>query len=357
MTGVELAAGGPAPRRVLVVTVNYCAADLAINCVRSVAAQRHAGLDLRMALVDNASPDDSLDKLNSALESDIGAGWLSITPLACNGGFGWGNNQAILMSCTPDWQPEFIWLLNPDSVAQSGALDALIEAFDQNPVAGAAGSLLIDEAGEPGISAFRFLQIRSEFLSQAGLERLNSLVGGKAGYILPGDTAVPDWVTGASVMLRTAALDHSGLFDDGFFLYFEEIELMHRLRQQGWRSIHVPQSRVMHIGGATTGLNDAALIAARPRPAYWFASRRRYFARTRGAGVAALASIAWQCSSWIAPWLLRLRGRRPPPSAGLEDRTTMRRVGLLPGKQDRQPAFARLGDKAGQAPRWQEWSA
>jgi N-acetylglucosaminyl-diphospho-decaprenol L-rhamnosyltransferase len=357
VTGVETPAGSPAPRRVLVVTVNYCAADLAVNCVRSVAAQRHAGLDLRMALVDNASPDDSMDRLSKALNDEVAAGWLSITPLACNGGFGWGNNQAILMGCRSDWQPEFIWLLNPDSVAQGCALDALIDSLDQNPEAGAAGSLLIDEAGEPGISAFRFLQIRSEFLGQAGLERLAGPLGGKTGYILPDDPAAPDWVTGASVMFRTAALDQSGLFDDGFFLYFEEIELMHRLRQKGWRSIHASESIVMHIGGATTGLSDAALIAARPRPAYWFASRRRYFARTRGAGMAALASIAWQCSSWIAPWLLRLRGRRPPPSAGPEDRATMRNVGLLPSKHDQKPAFARLGDKAGKPPRWQEWSA
>ena len=78
-------------------------------------------------------------------------------------------------------------------------------------------------------------------------------------------------------MFRAEALRDVGLFDDGFFLYFEEVELMHRMKAKGWTVRHVPQSRVVHIEGASTGGP-----AARAQPRTWYESRRRYFALTGG---------------------------------------------------------------------------
>lgn len=343
--------------RVLVVTVNYRTAALAIACARSVAAQRDGRLDLRMALVDNASPDDSVPQLESALAPERAEGWLSVRRLSCNGGFGWANNQAILQCWATGWRPDFIWLLNPDCEAQPGALAALVAALAADPSAGVAGSQLLDEAGQPAASAFRFPRVRGEWLDQAGLAGLGARLGVPMVYVPPGHEGPIDWVTGASNLLRVRALEDAGLFDDGFFLYFEEVELMQRLGRAGWHCRHAPASRVRHVGGAATGLNDAAQAAARPRPAYWFASRRRYFTRTRGPVIAWLAGLAWQAGSMAAPALARLRGRAPAPSAGRADRRAMRRLGLAPAWHDRQPAFARLGDEPGAPPRWQEWLA
>ena len=96
-------------------------------------------------------------------------------------------------------------------------------------------------------------------------------------------------------MFRSSALRQSGLFDEGFFLYHEELELMWRLRRAGWTIAFEPRSRVRHIGGVATGMgsqNSADLIEPRS-PAYWYRSRSRYFALTRGRPVAALAFMAW----------------------------------------------------------------
>jgi hypothetical protein len=81
-------------------------------------------------------------------------------------------------------------------------------------------------------------------------------------------------------MLRSAAIRDVGLFDDGFFLYFEEVELMHRLSRSGWTVRHVPVSRVKHAEGASTGLGPGCRL--RSMPDYWYESRRRYFARVGG---------------------------------------------------------------------------
>ncbi len=343
--------------RVLVVTVNYRTAALAMACARTVAAQREGGIELRMALVDNASPDDSLDQLRKGLGDLVAEGWLTITALDRNGGFGWANNQAILMAQAQGWQPDYIWLLNPDCTPRPGALRALLAAMDEHPDAGAVGSQLLDEAGEPCASVFRFPGLRNEFFPQIHLARIGALLGTPMIYIAPGSDEPVDWVTGASVMLRRAALAQAGLFDDGFFLYFEEVELMHRLRRAGWRCRQTAASQVVHIGGAATGVNDAARAAAKPRPAYWFASRRRYFARTRGPFIAWLSGLGWQLASLAGPLVLRLRGRTDPPSAARQDRATMRKVGLVPAWHDRQPAFARLTDPPGTPPRWEDWPA
>ena len=96
-------------------------------------------------------------------------------------------------------------------------------------------------------------------------------------------------------MLRAEALRETGLFDDGFFLYYEEVELMHRLHGAGWTIRHVPQSRVVHIEGASTGVGAATV--EEPLPAYWYQSRRRYFALVRRPGRSAVRQ------PWLAHWL------------------------------------------------------
>ena len=76
-----------------------------------------------------------------------------------------------------------------------------------------------------------------------------------------------DWTTGASVMFRSEALGQTGLFDEGFFLYHEELELMWRLRRAGWTIAFEPRSRVRHVGGVTTGMGSQHSAAPVEPPA------------------------------------------------------------------------------------------
>jgi N-acetylglucosaminyl-diphospho-decaprenol L-rhamnosyltransferase len=97
--------------------------------------------------------------------------------------------------------------------------------------------------------------------------------------VMPRSSAPVDWVSGASMMIRPAVFKAIGGLDENYFLFFEETDFCRRARRAGYPTWYVPESRVMHIGGQSTALapNWRGRL-----PAYWFESRRRYFAVTFG---------------------------------------------------------------------------
>ena len=96
-------------------------------------------------------------------------------------------------------------------------------------------------------------------------------------------------MTGACLMVRSELLRQVGLLDEGYFLYFEEMDFCARARRAGWSIWHVPASRVVHLGGAATGIN----AGRKRRPRYWYDSRRRFFVRNYGIASLALADMLW----------------------------------------------------------------
>ena len=144
-------------------------------------------------------------------------------------------------------------------------------------------------------SAFSFPTIRGEFSRGAGTGAIEKMLRVPPVAVRPTSAAEVDWATGASVMFRVEALRQVGLFDEGFFLYHEEIELMWRLRKAGWAIATEPKSRVRHVGGGSTGVHSRQVEAAvrRRRPKYWYRSRTRFFGLTRGRAAAYGAFSCW----------------------------------------------------------------
>jgi N-acetylglucosaminyl-diphospho-decaprenol L-rhamnosyltransferase len=196
-------------------------------------------------------------------------------------------------------------------------------------------------------SAFRFPSPGRELIGSAQSELLGRLVGIESLVVRSAESREVDWVTGASVMCRSAALRQAGLFDDGFFLYFEEVELMHRMRAAGWSVRHVPSSRVAHLEGASTGIGSAA--APRPLPDFWYRSRQRYFARTGGTRTALAANLGWLTGTLVAV-LKTVMGR--PASDRRPRARDLIRNGLWPPRRDGQPSVPAWGDSPGRNPAW-----
>jgi N-acetylglucosaminyl-diphospho-decaprenol L-rhamnosyltransferase len=142
-------------------------------------------------------------------------------------------------------------------------------------------------------------------------------------------------------------LKDSRLFDDGFFLYFEEVELMHRMRARNWTVRYVPASRVTHIEGASTGVGATA--AVRPLPHYWYRSRRRYFGLTGSHGALAASNIAWFAGNAIAQ--LRTLGGRTPINNRVRIRDLLR-SSRSPAHADRDSSAPSWGDPPGKLPAW-----
>jgi N-acetylglucosaminyl-diphospho-decaprenol L-rhamnosyltransferase len=335
----------PEAVEVAVVIVNYRTSDLTTLCLAALRAEKETLPRLRVLVVDGGSEDGSAEIMSDVIARPDYREWASLLPLPINGGFGWANNQGIMRLARDTKPPEFIHLLNPDTQVVRGAVRTLISELQRHPRCGAVGSKLLAPDGSSSASAFRFPSAGRELLGEAQSESLGRILGIAPTVIEADESVEADWVSGASVMLRSHAIREAGLFDDGFFLYFEEVELMHRLRKRGWTVRHVPESRVMHIEGAITGLTAGG--TARTLPPYWHQARRRYFALTGGGGALLAANIGWLAGRSIG---LAKRAFRSGESA--RPIATASKLGFWPRDADRCPSVPRWGDAPGNPPAW-----
>lgn len=330
--------------------VNYRTPELAARGLQALARHGRKEGTANAVLVDGGSADRSADLLRAAAAEPEFRGWTTFLPLALNGGFGWANNQAIRRVLAASEPPEFIYLLNPDAMVEDGTVEALLAALLAEPRAAAAGSLLLGAGDTRQGSAFHFPSAGREFFRGASVAALERLTRTPPLVVESDETVEVDWVTGASVMFRAEALREVGLFDEGFFLYFEEVELMHRMKQAGWKVLHVPESRVRHIGGASTGIADGSSEQKR-LPRYWFESRRRFFALTGGKRRAWLASAAWLAGN--ALWTLRCAvGLGRASSHAPREARDLLRHGLHASPRDLTPAVPAWDSPMDQPPAW-----
>lgn len=270
---------------------------------------------MRVAVVDNASEDSSLEVLRQGLEALQRPDWIELKQLPRNGGFAYGNNRVLRQCLESSHPPDYILLLNPDTVVREGAIAPLIRFLDEHPKAGLVGSRLEDPDGTPQISAFRFPSFWSELDHGLRLGIASRWIGRRR-LALPIATEpyAADWLAGASLMIRREVLTSAGLFDEDYFLYFEEVDFCHRAQQSGWECWYVPASRVVHLVGQSTGVTDTRRSPQR-MPTYWFESRRRYFLKFHGAIYLAIADLLWMIgfALWrLRRWLLQKPDSDPP---------------------------------------------
>ena len=102
--------------------VNYRTADLAVECLRSLAPHLSSLAHAQIVVVDNDSRDGSVDKLNTAIEQNGWSSWARLMPLTKNGGFAFGNNASMRVALTAPEKMDYIMLLNPDTVVISSAI-------------------------------------------------------------------------------------------------------------------------------------------------------------------------------------------------------------------------------------------
>jgi GT2 family glycosyltransferase len=294
---------------VCVIIVNYRTPALTVDCLRSLEAEVRTIGACRVVVVDNASPDDSAAVIAQAIADNNWGGWAEFRPLEKNLGFAAGNN-AVLQRELDSNPPDFFWLLNPDTVVRPGSLRPLLDYLQSHPHVGIVGSRLEDPDGTPQRSAFRFLTPASEF-------EQSTRFGITTWLLRPWQMAPPvretphptDWVAGASMLVRREVFETAGLMDDRYFLYFEEVDFCLAARRAGWRCWYVPESRVVHLVGQSSGVTDTR-AAPKPLPPYWFDSRRRYFRKNYGKLYSFSADLAWAIG-WSL-WRLRRRLQRKP---------------------------------------------
>ena len=315
------------PTDVAVVIVNYNTPRMAIAAADSVLQRAPDGLSVEIHLVDNASPGNDREVL-----SEAAARWGDAVTLhleAVNHGFGRGNNLVLRQLAARPEPPDKVYLLNPDARLVTNAVAELAAFLDAHPRAGVVGSDIVDETTlKPVVCAFRFPGLVSEFSGALQIGPIGRMLKRWQVAFPPG---IPlqevDWVSGASMMARLPALAEVGFFDPDFFLYYEEVDLMHRMKRRGWEVWHLPEAKVIHIAGAATGVTSANPERP-PLPGYWFDSWRFYFEKTHGRAGARVVALA----RWIGTVLgdLQCRLRRKPVKGPRNFASDFRRQVLRP---------------------------
>jgi GT2 family glycosyltransferase len=300
-----------------IVIVNYRTAGLVVDCLRSLAVEIADRPDWRVFVVDNASGDGSVDRLKAAIGE---AGWanrVELVPLSHNPGFAGGNNAALRPILHGPNPPDFVLLLNPDTVVRPGGVKELVKFMKAHPEVGIAGSRLEEPDGAPQRCAFRFPSAFSEL--EEGL-RLGFVSRWLHGHVVAPPVQpqahATDWVAGASMIVRREVFEEIGLMDDRYFLYFEEVDFCLRARRVGWTCWYVPASRVVHLVGQSSGVTDVKRPMKR-RPRYWFDSRSRYFRRNHGRAYKMLADLVWVFGFSLWRLRRRIQGKPDPDPPGL----------------------------------------
>jgi GT2 family glycosyltransferase len=290
--------------KLLVIIVNFRTPELSLNAVETVLADIE-GVDARVTVVDNHSGDGSFDFLSREVSARC---WSRVDVIASgrNGGFGFGNNVAVARALRGPDPPAVFFLLNPDASVVPGCFRVLLDFMAAHPEVGIAGPLVSHPDGTPQTSAFRFPSVLGEFERGLRFGAASRLLGRyRVAPPPPSRTTSADWVSGAALAIRRDVIEAVGPFDEGFFLYFEEIDLCRRARLAGFDVRFCPEARVRHAEGTSTGLHTNRRI-----PRYWFESRRRYFVKQHGAPYFVAASAAWALGH--AFWRARLRLQQKP---------------------------------------------
>jgi GT2 family glycosyltransferase len=296
--------------KLLVVVLCYKVPDLTIDCLRSLEPEIARIPGARVAVCENGTGPEAAEQLRRAIEENGWGSWIDLTVVEVNRGFCGGNNLVIRPALASDDRPEYVLLLNADTIVHEDSMRSLVDFMDAHPKAGIAGSQLLSPEGEIQGSPFRTFGIGTELDRGLRMGKLSGLLSGlKVDHSKPGRY---DWVSGASMILRSTMLDEIGVLDDGLYTYFDDVDMGLRARRAGWEVWYVPASRVVHLEGRSTGVAGAARVKHKRRPAYWFQARRRFFLKNYGAAYTALADAAYLVG--YASWRLRrrLQGRPDP---------------------------------------------
>ena len=272
-----------------IVIVSFNArADLE-RCLTSLAAAPPR-MDHQVIVVDNASADGAADMVEQRFPG------VRLLACASNLGFARANNLGIRVATG-----RLVLLLNPDTIVPEGAIDRLCQRLDARPDAAAIGPRLVDLDGRVEMSCGPM----PSALGEAWQKAVGALHARGVGPVVRrveanarAERSVA-WVSGACLLVRRADAERAGLFDERFFLYWEDADFCASLRALGREVLFSPVAEVVHARG-----RSAATDRRRVKDAY-----------RRGQ----LAFYAKHHPAWVGPLrlFLRLTGRLPGPGTGL----------------------------------------
>lgn len=248
-----------------IVTVAYRSDDVLAGFLDSVPAAATSRPEL--VVVDNAP--DAGDA--SGLSATSGARHI---PLPSNPGYGGAVNAGVRqLPATVTW----VLVSNPDVVLAPGSLDTLLETGESDPSIGAVGPAVLNPDGSvyPSARAVPSLRTGVGHALFANLWQRNPWTLAYRRETDPSDEQRDaGWLSGSCVLVRRSAFDAIGGFDEGYFMYFEDVDLGFRLGRSGYRNVYQPAASVTHVGAHSTGSESARMVTAHHESARRFLSKK-----------------------------------------------------------------------------------
>jgi N-acetylglucosaminyl-diphospho-decaprenol L-rhamnosyltransferase len=306
--------------KVAIIIVSHNTRDLLIDCVSSVIESAQGEL-VEIVVVDNASEDGSYEAVCRCYPQ------VKAFSNKVNIGFGAACNQAIRATIAP-----FILLLNSDARLTPQAFSALCGCMQLNDRCGAAGCTMVNPRRAEIVCARNFLMPFNQALELAGLSNvLRSRYLRRTSRLRFAENLVDcsvDWVEGACLILRRAALDQVGLFDERFFMYSEDEDLCLRLKQHGWSVCFSAGGTAIHHGGASTTQNRLEMLR------HFYSSQLLFLSKHHGLLSALLYATSMCVVLMLRRFLLPLASRSEAAEEAAEELFALRRAWLSRSQRD-----------------------
>jgi GT2 family glycosyltransferase len=230
------------PFDVTISIVSFNSKNVIAECISSL-IETTQGINIEIVVVDNCSEDGSAGLVKSLFPN------VRLIENRENVGFGMAHNRSFRLS-----KGKYFLVLNPDTIIFPNAINKMVEFMDSHPDAGVAGCKIFwDDRKNFMFPDLKIHNLKTSLIHFTPFCRLfpNSLLAKcywKTAYDM-WDTKIPvevDGVTGGLMMLRREAFKSVGLFDENFFLFFEEHDLLKRIKGKGWKIYYLPDAEIRH---------------------------------------------------------------------------------------------------------------
>jgi hypothetical protein len=222
-----------------IIIVNYKSWERLHPCLDSIA--RQTGIRLQTLVCDNHSHDGQLEAFSGQFP------WVQFTDLQANGGFAWACNAGVSMA-----KGNWLLFLNPDTILPEDILAGLLEFAGRHPEWKLFSIRQLDEKGRDTHPHGMFL---TPWTLWGPLRSVKRLLKGKTyskKHMASGPLAYPDWLSGSFILVKKSDLAELGGWDDGYWMYCEDMDLGRKARQNGWVSILLNEWTCMHSHGGAS---------------------------------------------------------------------------------------------------------
>jgi len=278
--------------KLAVIIVNYKTPNLVVDCLEKLLPELST-INAKTVIVDNASNDNSCELIRDWITQNQAYEQVELLASEFNSGFSGGNNTGI-----KHIEADYYLLLNSDTLVRENSLKTLMSMAEEDKTAGIISPRLEWPDTTPQESCFKFHTPISELIYAASTGPITKLLK-KYNVAQPvkDNNDYYQWTSFACVLIRADVFEQIGLLDDGYFMYYEDVEFCMRLNKASWKIKNVPSARVVHLRGGSSSVKSQA--KARKRlPKYYYESRTRYFYQSYGHIGLLFANLCWSLG-WV----------------------------------------------------------